>query len=196
MKFTKALTSALLLGSAVATSDGKFTVDPLDRVLRDGDDRHVIFHGVNVVYKVDPYIPGQEKFDSQTSLDDEDIDNLVKWGFNFVRLGVMWEGVETADGVYNERYLSDVSDLVTRLGEKGIYTLIDSHQDAVTRLNCGEGMPTFRAKQVLDHGSNCLGRYTDTVMGPILRQFGACKSISSYGYRYDPATGLPLIEDC
>jgi len=64
MKFTKALTSALLLGSAVATPDGKFTVDPVDRVLRDADDRHVIFHGVNVVYKVDPYLPGTETFDA------------------------------------------------------------------------------------------------------------------------------------
>ena len=127
MKFTKALSSALLLGSAVATPDGKFTVDPVDRVLRDADDRHVILHGVNVVYKVDPYIPGTGTFDSQTSLDDEDIDNLVKWGFNFVRLGVMWEGVETAEGVYNEKYLADVNALVTKLGEKGIYTLIDSH---------------------------------------------------------------------
>merc|ERR1712195_55934 len=106
--------------------------------MRDSDDRHVIFHGVNVVYKVDPYLPNTQPesaiIDSQNSLDDADIDNLVKWGFNFVRLGVMWEGVETADGVYNEKYLKDVNDLVTRLGEKGIYTLIDSHQDAVTRL--------------------------------------------------------------
>jgi len=131
MKFTKALTSALLVGSAVATPDGKFTVDPIDRVMRDSDDRHVIFHGVNVVYKVDPYLPNTQPesaiIDSQNSLDDADIDNLVKWGFNFVRLGVMWEGVETADGVYNEKYLKDVNDLVNRLGEKGIYTLIDSH---------------------------------------------------------------------
>jgi endoglycosylceramidase len=187
MKFTKALTIALLLATAVTaktTPDGKFSIDPEARVMRDADDRHVIFHGVNVVYKVDPYIPGTENFDAQTSLDDEDIDNLVKWGFNFVRLGVMWEGVETAEGVYNEKYLADVNALVTKLGEKGIYTLIDSHQDAITRLNCGEGMPTFRAKQVLDHGMNCLGTYTDKIMGPILRQFGACKSIESYGYRW------------
>jgi hypothetical protein len=39
----------------------------------------------------------------------------------------MWEGVETAEGVWNEKYLSDINDLVTKLGEKGIYTLIDSH---------------------------------------------------------------------
>jgi endoglycosylceramidase len=29
------------------------------------------------------------------------MDQLVAWGFNLVRLGVMWEAVETAPGVYN-----------------------------------------------------------------------------------------------
>jgi aryl-phospho-beta-D-glucosidase BglC (GH1 family) len=29
------------------------------------------------------------------------MDDLKEWGFNFVRLGVMWEAVETAPGVYN-----------------------------------------------------------------------------------------------
>jgi hypothetical protein len=106
----------------------------------------------------------------------------------------MWEAVETAPGVYNEAYLKEVDELVTKLGKKGIYTLIDSHQDAVTRLNCGEGMPAFRAKEVLDHGQNCLGHYTDKVMGPILREFGACKSMHDYGYRWKD--GLPVIEDC
>lgn len=56
--------------------------------------RSVIFHGVNVVYKVDPYIPSQDAFDPQLSLNERDIDNLADWGFNFVRLGVMWEAVE------------------------------------------------------------------------------------------------------
>lgn len=39
----------------------------------------------------------------------------------------MWEAVETAPGVYNEEYLKEVDALVTKLGKKGIYTLIDSH---------------------------------------------------------------------
>ena len=38
--------------------------------------RHMIFHGVNVVYKIPPYIPDLEDFDSQTSLTEEDMDNL------------------------------------------------------------------------------------------------------------------------
>ena len=65
----------------------------------------VLLHGVNVVYKVPPYIPDTQTFDPQKSLTAEDIANLKKWGFNFVRLGVMWEAVETEPGVYDWRYL-------------------------------------------------------------------------------------------
>jgi hypothetical protein len=35
----------------------------------------------------------------------------------------------------------------------------------------------------------------DPIIGPIMRIFGACKSIDDYGFRYD-SNGLPLIEDC
>lgn len=59
-----------------------------------------------MVYKQDPYIPDATKFDPDLSLTDDDINNLVKWGFNLVRLGVMWEAVERQPGVYDENYLT------------------------------------------------------------------------------------------
>jgi hypothetical protein len=70
-------------------------------LLRDVHKRSVIYHGVNIVYKVDPYLPSSDKFDPETSLTDAEIDNLVAWGFNFVRLGVMWEAVERSQGTFN-----------------------------------------------------------------------------------------------
>jgi len=54
---------------------------------------------------MDPYIPSDGAFDAQDSLNDEDIQNLVDWGFNLVRLGVMWEAVERTEGVYDDAYL-------------------------------------------------------------------------------------------
>ena len=39
-------------------------IDSEDRVIRDKENRHVIFHGVNVVQKVSPYIPESQIFDS------------------------------------------------------------------------------------------------------------------------------------
>jgi endoglycosylceramidase len=108
-------------------------IDPEDRVIRDKDQRHVLFHGVNVVYKVAPYIPESDIYDSQSSMTDKDIQDLKDWGFNFVRLGVMWEAVETAPGVYNDTYLEEIDKLITKLGNQGIYTLVDAHQDVLAR---------------------------------------------------------------
>jgi endoglycosylceramidase len=65
---------------------------------------------------------------------------------NLVRLGVMWEAVETAPGVFNDTLLKEVDDLITKLGSYGIYTLVDVHQDGISRTSCGEGMPVFYAK--------------------------------------------------
>ena len=102
-------------------------IDPSERKFVDALGRQILFHGVNVVYKVDPYIPSVDTFDSQNSLNDEDIANLKKWGQNFVRLGVMWEAVEREEGVYDEDYLDQVEALIDRLGNAGIYTLVDAH---------------------------------------------------------------------
>ena len=80
-----------------------------------------------MVYKIAPYIPGNSQFDPQLSLTDLEIKSLKDWGFNFVRLGVMWEAVESAPGLYNDTYLDEVDDLIKKLGENGIYTLVDAH---------------------------------------------------------------------
>jgi endoglycosylceramidase len=151
---------------------------------------------VNVVYKIPPYIPESDVYDSQTSLTDADIDQLVDWGFNLVRLGVMWEAVETVRGVYNQTYLAEVDKLITKLGDKGIYTLVDAHQDVLARQICGEGMPNFYARDVLEQMENyCVSPWTDYILGPAMRLAGFCRSMKDYGFKYDDA-GLPLIESC
>lgn len=114
--------------SAAKVSEPKaIRIDPESRVLRDSQNRHVILHGVNVVYKVSPYVPEEDRFDPDESLSMEDIQNLKQWGLNFVRLGVMWESVEVAPGVYNTTFLDEIDKLITLLGENGIYTLVDGH---------------------------------------------------------------------
>ena len=43
-----------------------------------------------------------------------------------------------------------VDDLITRLGNHGIYTLVDAHQDVLARVMCGEGIPNFYAKEIIE----------------------------------------------
>jgi hypothetical protein len=63
-------------------------------------------------------------------------------------------------------------------------------------MNCGEGWPNFYAFDIIKHGMSCVSPMADILMGPLLRQFGGCKSIKDYGYHFDPKTQLPDIEDC
>ena len=63
-----------MMGAALlAQSQAKISSDPASRQIVDEFGRSVIFNGVNVVYKVDPYIPSNGAFDAQDSLNDEDI---------------------------------------------------------------------------------------------------------------------------
>ena len=66
----------------------------------------------------------------------------------------MWEAVETSPGVYNDTYLDEVEKLINKLGQKGIYTLIDVHQDTFAKISCGEGIPNFYAKEILNDSEN------------------------------------------
>ena len=103
---------------AVSAQQGRISVNTTSRMMQDEAGRSVMFHGVNIVYKVWPYT---------IDIEEAEIDQMVQWGFNFVRMGVMWEAVERSPGVYNETYLDEVEALINKLGKKGIYTLVDGH---------------------------------------------------------------------
>lgn len=73
-----------------------------------------------------------------------DAKNLRNWGFNIVRLGVMWPGVEPgAQGDYDQTYLDQIETIVTNLGKQGISVILDFHQDLWHRKFCGEGVPDY-----------------------------------------------------
>jgi endoglycosylceramidase len=172
----------------------KIGINSESRQLIDEHGRAVLLHGVNVVYKVAPYIPSQGAFDSNDSLNAEDIANLKQWGMNFVRLGVMWEGVERERGVYDHEYLAKVDGLITKLGEAGIYTLVDAHQDVFARTICGEGVPDFYAKDVIGDSASCLGPL-DKLLQPLYDKANICHNMEDYGYAQDE-NGDYLITDC
>ena len=53
--------------------------------LVDGYNRERYFHGLNVVVKGPPWIPRQDKFDSDWSFSKEDMQLLQEWGLNAIR---------------------------------------------------------------------------------------------------------------
>ncbi len=97
----------------------------------------VILHGVNEVYKLAPYLP------SASGFDDADAAFLAANGFNVVRLGVIWAGVQPQPGVTDTAYLASIKQTVQILADHGIYTIIDMHQDNYSEMFQGEGAPDW-----------------------------------------------------
>jgi endoglycosylceramidase len=130
-----ALVAALLLLPAPALA-----VPPTEhagRWITDAHGRVLILHGLNMVYKLAPYQP------SATGFGADDAAFLARNGFNVVRLGVIYGAVEPSPGVYDDSYLAGIAATVRTLGARGIYTLLDFHQDQYNERFHGEGFPAW-----------------------------------------------------
>ena len=182
--------SKIILITIITYSLQFFTIDSTHKFILDKNNRPSIFHGVNVVYKLPPYIPDTEKFDPLYSLSKEDIKIMKKLGFNFVRLGIIWESVEKEEGKYDMEYLNKMEEIINNLGKNGIYTMIDNHQDCFSRNFCGEGVPYFYLDKI-GYDKKC----DANILSRLLGLFNICKPMSSFNFRYDD-NNLHLIEDC
>jgi endoglycosylceramidase len=143
------------LSGPLSSAGGPFMTDRFGRT--------VILHGVNAVYKLAPYTltvqPGQPN-----SLDAADAQRISEDGFNVVRVGVIWAGIEPGSGgpnqpkvctrgphkdpgMWNQKvadaYLQKVDAVVKELGRFHIYSLLDMHQDVWSSVFSGEGAPPW-----------------------------------------------------
>src|SRR5262249_28895788 len=64
-------------------------------------------------------------------------------GFDTVRLGLIYKGVEPQPGNYDSAYLSQISDTEHVLAQHGIFSLLDFHQDLYNERFGGEGWPDW-----------------------------------------------------
>ncbi|MGQ7868858.1 cellulase family glycosylhydrolase [Sunxiuqinia sp. sy24] len=107
-------------GVKPAKKDGFLKVDGQNFV--DSKGRQVILSGINFISK-DPnekYMPLQGK---------ETFEQFESWGFNCIRLGIIWDGLEPEPGQYNEAYLKEIDKRIEWASEHGLYVFLDMHQD-------------------------------------------------------------------
>jgi endoglycosylceramidase len=107
------------------------------RWITDARGRVVIVHGTNMVYKPAPYYP------SVAGFGDDDAAFLARIGFNAVRVGVIWKGVEPRPGVYDSAYLGHIAKTVATLARHHVLSLLDFHQDMYNERFQGEGAPDW-----------------------------------------------------
>ncbi len=106
--------------------------------ITDEQGRVMILHGVNIDYgtksnpEVLPVIPKEQA------------ERLVNsFGLNFVRLLMVWEGVEPQAGVTDRNYLDMIEQRVDLLWEAGLYVVLDMHQDVYAQRFCCDGAPEW-----------------------------------------------------
>ena len=154
-KLSTLVKNTYVSGPLLSKNLGPFMVDRFGRV--------VTLHGVNAVYKRAPYTltvePGQPN-----SLAESDAARIAKLGFNVVRVGVIWAGIEPGSGgpnqpqvcnrgtpgdphMWNQQvassYIAQVAQVVRELGLHHVYSLIDMHQDVWSSVFGGEGAPAW-----------------------------------------------------
>jgi len=126
-------TAAAPQGAAAATlhREGAYMVD--------ADNRVVLLHGVNAVWKLAPYYPPA----TAAGLTAADADFMAANGFNVVRLGVLFAGVMPNKGSIDQNYLDQIDKVVQLLASRQIWVLLDFHQDQYNEEFQGEGFPAW-----------------------------------------------------
>ena len=134
---------AIALGAVTGCSDAPTapTSDPLrlpalhaepDPVaggrIVDAEGRVVLLRGVNVNALAEYWV--SSPFATTFPFGAGDAEAIAGVGWNAVRLLLSWSRVEPEPGVYDEAYLDQAADAVRMLAERGVYAIVDLHQDA------------------------------------------------------------------
>lgn len=130
---------------------------------RDSKNRYALFRGINLASrsKLPPYLPIlpleittlegiKPKFDQEIKNLEKYFDAMRELGFNVVRLLVMWKAIEPEPNPNPEvlsekgiKYLELLNEIINQLYKRGIYVIIDFHQDIANDLFGGDGFPDW-----------------------------------------------------
>ncbi|QSH40476.1 cellulase family glycosylhydrolase [Lentisphaerota bacterium ZTH] len=124
--------------------------DPDDKVFRDNTGREVFFRGWNISGNTKLAESG---FKPYRSLEDADNDlNRIRQetGANLIRFCIAWEGVNPDVDRIDFKYLDDILGQIKLAVSKGMYVLLDYHEDLYSRYlfnqdswHTGNGAPDY-----------------------------------------------------
>jgi endoglycosylceramidase len=127
-------------GSLDQDQQTKFVTAKDDRFIA-SDGRQIILHGVNIVEK-------NKSINYLSWHGSKEFAKMREWGFNCIRLGVIWDGVEPEPGKYDDNYLAGLDKRIQWAKDNGIYVILDMHQDLFS-VKYSDGAPEWAT---LDEG--------------------------------------------
>jgi endoglycosylceramidase len=122
-------------GSAAALPATTGTLLPVHAVrgahagIYDSAGRQVILRGVNL-NSIGDYYQANPSYPPTVPVTDADWDAMAAQGFDVVRLIVSWSRLEPTKGTVDPAYLAEIHATVAAAAARGIYSVIDMHQDA------------------------------------------------------------------
>lgn len=113
------------------------TVSDDSTIIQDQYGRQLILHGLNTSSSAkggnyQPWI-------TEADVERED----TSFGFNFVRYLTSWAAIEPEKDVYDEGYLNELERRVNWYTSRGMYVMIDMHQDIYGAAVGGNGAPAW-----------------------------------------------------
>lgn len=122
---------------------GKLHVD--GRTFRDAANRIVTLRGVNAGgrSKFAPYMPfdfAPTDFDARLAAY---LDRAKSWGIDVLRVPFTWAAVEPVKGQDDEAFLKRYDALVDGAWSRGMWVVVDFHQDLYAEAFCGDGFPAW-----------------------------------------------------
>ncbi|MBZ0272827.1 glycoside hydrolase family 5 protein [bacterium] len=125
--------------------------------------RQVILRGANFNHLGD-YFETDPRLPTVAELSGEDWDDAAALGMNVVRLVTSWSAWEPERDAFDTDYLDRVRDAIGQANARGIYVVIDMHQDAWSKFvftPAGDGCPNGTHHQIGWDGAPEWATYTD-----------------------------------
>jgi endoglycosylceramidase len=122
---------------------GPLTID--GQLILDQNDRRILLRGINTggrskfaPFSPFDYAPGEFEAALNTYMD-----KPVEWGLNVLRVPFSWDGMEPEQGVDDEEFLDRYDQLLDAAAARGLWTIVDFHQDVYSERYCGDGFPLW-----------------------------------------------------
>jgi endoglycosylceramidase len=139
-------------------------------VLRDSLGRTVFLRGVNAGgrSKVAPFVPFDFADGQYATALDAFLDRAASWGADALRVPFVWAALEPAQGQNDAAWLARYQQIVEGAWARGMWTVLDFHQDLYSENFCGDGFPGWTVPGAPAPHHDCqdwkFDYFTDTAM--------------------------------